>query len=450
MIAWSQAEPERVGEITLLPISGTSLLGRGDLQETGGPERVSFQRLRPGRIERCGPLRSPAISRQHLLFQAGGAGVEVQGVGKLPLRVQGREVQRARLEAGMLLEIEKQLLLLCVERSSSALASHGVEPGFAFGDPDDFGLVGESERAWRLRDELSFYARRGGHVLIQGPSGAGKELCARALHRLSPRRAGPFLARNAATLPPGLIDAELFGNARNYPNPGMRERPGLVGEAHGGTLFLDEIGELPQELQAHLLRLMDDGEYHRLGDEQPRRSDLRLLAATNRGESSLKHDLLARLKLRLLVPGLDERREDIPLLIRVLLRRIAAEDGGLRARFFEGTEARVAPELVAALLDHRYTTHVRELESLLYTAMAESTGHFVALTVGVERRLAIEPLREDASPPQAGPPPTAQEVEAALERHQGNVSRAWKELGLSSRDALNRLLKKYQIQPRRT
>ncbi|MCU0659856.1 MAG: sigma 54-interacting transcriptional regulator [Polyangiaceae bacterium] len=414
MIAWSQAEPERVGEITLLPISGTSLLGRGDLQETGGPERVSFQRLRPGRIERCGPLRSPAISRQHLLFQAGGAGVEVQGVGKLPLRVQGREVQRARLEAGMLLEIEKQLLLLCVERSSSALASHGVEPGFAFGDPDDFGLVGESERAWRLRDELSFYARRGGHVLIQGP------------------------------------DAELFGNARNYPNPGMRERPGLVGEAHGGTLFLDEIGELPQELQAHLLRLMDDGEYHRLGDEQPRRSDLRLLAATNRGESSLKHDLLARLKLRLLVPGLDERREDIPLLIRVLLRRIAAEDGGLRARFFEGTEARVAPELVAALLDHRYTTHVRELESLLYTAMAESTGHFVALTVGVERRLAIEPLREDASPPQAGPPPTAQEVEAALERHQGNVSRAWKELGLSSRDALNRLLKKYQIQPRRT
>src|SRR6185503_16398678 len=116
---------------------------------------------------------------------------------------------------------------------------------------------------------------------------------ARALHELSPRAERRLVSRNAATLPSGLMDAELFGNAKNYPNPGMAERAGLIGEANGGTLFLDEIGELPAELQAHLLRVLDgDGEYQRLGDAQQRRSDFRLVAATNRDPSSLKHDFL--------------------------------------------------------------------------------------------------------------------------------------------------------------
>jgi DNA-binding NtrC family response regulator len=445
MIAWSQGEPSRVGEITLLSSSHGTIMGRGD--PTPGEEgaRAFFLRARPGHTERTPPLRAAALSRQHLKIQPRGRSLEVQCVGKLPMYVNGREATQASVGAGDLVFLESQILLLCVERGNSELASHGVAPGFAFGEPDEFGIVGEGPRSWQLRDALAFFARRGGHVLIQGPSGAGKELCARALHLLSSRAEGPFLARNAATLPSGIIDAELFGNARNYPNPGMRERSGLVGEANGGTLFLDEIGELPAELQAHLLRLLDGGEYHRLGEEQPRRSDLRLLAATNRGEGSLKHDLLARLKLRLEVPGLDERREDIPLIARALLRRIAGEDEGLRRRFFEGDEARVAPELAEALLRHRYTTHVRELESLLLSAMAESPSHFLALTPSVERRLDLP------EPPGASGQgtPTAEEVEAALASAEGNVSRAWKGLGLTSRDALNRLMKKYGLSPKR-
>jgi DNA-binding NtrC family response regulator len=301
--------------------------------------------------------------------------------------------------------------------------------------------VGETPRLGQLRDELAFYARRAGHALVLGPSGSGKELCARALHRLSARSRGPFVARNAATLPEGLIDAELFGNERNYPNPGMRERPGLVGEADGGTLFLDEIGEIPEGLQAHLLRLLDSGEYHRLGGTAARRADLRLVGATNRPAEALKHDVAARLGLRIQTPGLDERREDIPLLILALLERLAASDPALRSEFFDPAP-RVDPGLVAALIQHTYSTHLRELESLLVLSMAGSRQGFLELTPAVRERLQA---RREAAP--GGSAPSREEIEAALART-GTATRAWQELGLSSRDALNRLMKKYGIRIR--
>jgi DNA-binding NtrC family response regulator len=290
---------------------------------------------------------------------------------------------------------------------------------------------------WRLRRELAFFAARPGHALLVGPSGSGKELCARALHGLSARKNRPFVARSAATLPQGIIDAELFGNLKNYPNPGMRERQGLVGAADEGTLFLDEIGELPEELQAHLLRLLDSGEYHRLGEEHPRRADLRFVGATNREEESLKHDLAARLTLRIAVPGFDERRGDIPLLLRSMLRRLASTDAAVAARFFDGDEARLDPFLVEALLRHSYLTHVRELELLLMLAMANSHDRSIRLGPEVEARLRLPRPRRD--------PPGREEIEAALLRTSNNMSRAWVELGLSSRDVLYRLIKKYGI-----
>src|SRR5262249_46286359 len=154
--------------------------------------------------------------------------------------------------------------------------------GFPFGRADADGFVGESPAAWDLRDRLAFIGPQAGHVLLVGESGVGKELAARALHARSRRSRRPLVSRNAATLPEALIDAELFGHARDYPNAGMPERAGLVGEADGGTLFLDEIGELPEARQAHLLRLLDGGEYQRLGDPRVRRADVRFIAATNR------------------------------------------------------------------------------------------------------------------------------------------------------------------------
>jgi DNA-binding NtrC family response regulator len=442
MIAWSLREPGRVGLIGLVASQATPLVvGRGAGQP-GEEPRLLFAPLRPGPPQPPVTLESPTLSRRQLLVRRQGATLVVERVGKLAMTHNGAAVEQATLVPGDLLQLDRQLLLLCVTRGDGEVRTRGPAPSFAFGAADPEGLVGETPRLWQLRDELAFYARRGGHALLLGPSGSGKELCARALHRLSARAQRPFVARNAATLPEGLIDAELFGNERNYPNPGMRERPGLVGEADGGTLFLDEIGEIPEGLQAHLLRLLDSGEYHRLGSPTARRADLRVVGATNRPAEALKHDVAARLALRIHTPGLDERREDIPLLIRALLERLAASDAALRGEFFDEAGPRVDPGLAAALLRHRYTTHLRELEGLLVAAMAGSKQGTIELTPGVRERLQA---RAEAQP--VARAPTREEVEAALARA-GTATRAWQELGLSSRDALNRLMKKYGIRIR--
>jgi two-component system nitrogen regulation response regulator GlnG/two-component system response regulator HydG len=438
-IAWSLAEPDRIGEVALPPPLGKSaVLGRGDRANDDRDERIVFRPLRPGGSPALAPLAAPGLSRRQLVVSASGGGLALEKVGRVAMRVNGRAIDRAVVHTGDVVVLEEELVLLVVDAAPGAFAG-GTRPDFAFGEPDAFGVVGESPRAWTLRDDIAFYARREGHVLVSGPSGAGKELAARALHALSSRASGPFVARNAATLPAGIIDAELFGNAKNYPNAGMRERAGLVGEADGGTLFLDEIGELPEALQSHLLRVLDAGEYHRLGEDRPRRADVRLIAATNRDEANLKHDLLARLKLRLAVPGLEERMSDVPLLAIAALRRMGASDPAIRERFFEPgarPSPRIEPDLVVALLEHAFTTHARELETLLVLAMAGSREHFIALTADVRARLKST---------RAAEPPTREQIEQALERCQGSVSRAWSELGLPSRDALNRLIKKHGI-----
>jgi two-component system nitrogen regulation response regulator GlnG/two-component system response regulator HydG len=282
-------------------------------------------------------------------------------------------------------------------------------------------------------------------VLLTGESGSGKELVARAIHDRSTRSARKLVVRNAATLPSGLIDAELFGNIANYPNVGMPERPGLIGEADGSTLFLDEIGELPADLQTHLLRVLDRrGDYQRLGDAKRRTADLRLIGATNRPVESLKSDLAARLALRIHVCGLNERREDVPLLVRHLLCRTAAEDPLIGARFFDRWdgrtgEPRISVELARALYLHRYTTHVRELEALLWQSLDTSKSGRAELTDAVQAQLKLPPSAS------RGRDPTADEIRAALEKNNWMQERTWRDLGLPNRHVLARLIKKLGI-----
>jgi two-component system nitrogen regulation response regulator GlnG/two-component system response regulator HydG len=342
--------------------------------------------------------------------------------------------------------------VLLVERRPAYLPgddSLRAYPPFAFGGPDDFGLVGESAGAWRLREDLAFAARSDRHVLLLGESGAGKELAARAIHALSRRAARPMVARNASTLPPGIVDAELFGSAKNYPNAGMPERAGLIGEADGTTLLLDEIGELPLEQQAHLLRVLDsDGEYQRLGEGRVRRSSFRLVAATNRSPDSLKSDFLARFAVRVVVPGLAQRREDIPLLTRLLLDRAADGQPELGERFFETragarAEPRVHPDLIDALVRHQFTTHTRELEHLLWTALSTSRDEFVALTEAVSSALALTGHPVAAPAPERTP--EREEIVAALAAASGNVTNAARALGLSSRFVLYRLMRRHGL-----
>jgi two-component system nitrogen regulation response regulator GlnG/two-component system response regulator HydG len=314
---------------------------------------------------------------------------------------------------------------------------------FAFGAADRFGFVGESPAAWALRDQLAFAARAEGHVLVRGESGTGKELCAAAIHGLSARGGRTLVARNAATFPAGLVDAELFGSARNYPNPGTAERDGLIGEADGTTLFLDEIGELPAALQAHLLRVLDrKGEYQRLGESRLRHADLRVVAATNRAVSELKHDFAARFLLQIEVPPLAARADDVALLVRHLLSQIAAGNDEVRRRFCApgggAAEPRVSPALIDRLLRHRFATNTRGLAQVLWQAVADSRGDTVELTAGVAEQLA------QAAPVHAAAEIGRAQIEAALSAAQGNVTRAARALG-KNRFALYRLMKKLGV-----
>ena len=397
VIALSTAQPQRLGDVALLVGDRPWFLGRveeGEPQERQHEEkdakgasdvaraesRLRFGLQRPCDFTETGPLAGKSISRRQLVFTPTPSGMRVECVGKAPLRVNDVLTERATLVDGDVLTVGKALVLLFQYRTPS-MPRRAVAPSMlhAFGEPDALGILGESNVVWILREQLAFAAKSKAHVLLHGESGTGKELAARAIHRLSSRADRALVARNAATLPPGLVDAELYGSARNYPNAGMAERPGLVGEADGGTLFLDEIGEMPVEVQAHLLRFLDrDGEHHRLGESRTRRADVRVIGATNRPLTAMKHDVLARLTAQIELPSLNARREDIPLLVQHLLRRRAAESPEIAEKFTERDALghvvpRTRPSLLVALLRHRYTTNVRELDALLWKAMLAST-----------------------------------------------------------------------------
>jgi two-component system nitrogen regulation response regulator GlnG/two-component system response regulator HydG len=444
VLAWSRAEPHRCGEIAIPAAGRRSVLGRGT-DEPPGEARLRFFRQRPGILEPAGALLAPGLSRRQLILHPAGDGFAVERVGRCPVEVNGIEREDAPLVAGDVVSIGRELVLLCVRRPGRLPPLRHAQLGSAcgFGEPDRAGILGESPAAWELRDALAFAARADAHVLVVGESGTGKELVARALHELSPRCRRPFVARNAATLPPGLVDAELFGHARNYPNAGMPERHGLVGDADGGTLFLDEIGELGPELQAHLLRLLDDGgDYQRLGDSTQRRASLRVVAATNRGAAALKHDLVARFTATVEVPSLAARREDIPLLARALVLRAAQRSPDLAGRFVVDSgsrpDVRLSGALVAHLLRRAFPGNVRELEAVLWRAIAESGSDALDVPSAVRGAgCPVEPA------PQGEPAPA--DIRRAIERAGGSVTRAARALGLSSRFALYRLMRKHGL-----
>ena len=363
------------------------------------------------------------------------------------MRIGGRVTTDGTARAGDVLELHNAAVFLVVSRAVEPPAPPvSLDTEFPYAAPDRFGIVGESEAAWRLREAIAFAASTDRHALILGESGVGKELAARAVHGLSARKDRAFVARNAATMPEALIDAELFGNVKNYPNPGMPERPGLIGEADGSTLFLDEIGDLPESCQIHLLRVLDgDGEYMRLGEPRPRRSSFRLVAATNRALDMLKHDFLARFTHRVEIPGLTDRRDDIPLMVAELLRRTAARNPAIARRFFERrggelAEPRLSPDLVVRVLRHPFTHHVRELDRLIWLALGTAEADFIGLTPAVEAELkdsaesAVEVAELDR-----------ETLAKALADHGRSPTRAAKALGLKNRFVLLRLLKKHGL-----
>jgi two-component system response regulator GlrR len=296
-----------------------------------------------------------------------------------------------------------------------------------------------------LLAEAQLVAASEASVLIRGESGTGKELLAQALHRASRRAERPFVAINCGAIPETLLESELFGHVRGAFTGATKDRAGLVQAADGGTLFLDEIGDMPLPLQVKLLRVLQERAVRPLGSDRSVPVDLRVVSATHRdleallADGSFREDLFYRLNVvTLRLPGLAERREDIPLLARHFLGQLATRHG----RTIHG----FAPEALRALATAPWPGHVRQLHNVVEQVCALSTSPLVPLTL-VQRALRT---------PELGVLPYAQArrrferdyLVGLLKLCDGNVADAAR-LAERNRTEFYRLLQKHGLAPER-
>src|SRR4030081_2544239 len=245
--------------------------------------------------------------------------------------------------------------------------------GLWSGTPDILGQAQSMQEVFRAVGRLS---QSSATVLITGESGTGKELVARALHRHSPRADKPFIAINTAAMPKDLLESELFGHERGAFTGAQATRRGRFEQAEGGTLFLDEIGDMPFDLQTRLLRVLSDGHFYRVGGHQPLKANVRVIAATHQNlehrvrEGLFREDLYHRLNvIRLRLPSLRERAEDIPMLARHFLAA-SARQLGVESK-------RLADEALQHLSRLELKGNVRQLENLCHWLTVMAPGQVV-------------------------------------------------------------------------
>jgi transcriptional regulator with PAS, ATPase and Fis domain len=289
-------------------------------------------------------------------------------------------------------------------------------------------------------------------VVIYGESGTGKELVARAIHHNGPRRGRPFVGESCAAIPETLLEAALFGHARGAFTGADAERRGLFEVAHGGTLFLDEVGEMSPGMQAKLLRVLQSGELRRLGSERTLHVDVRLLAASNRDlqrlveEGRFREDLFYRLNVvRVGLPPLRERRDDIPLLVEHFLAK--------HARSANRKPPRLQRAALQKLVGYRWPGNVRELENEVVRAAAlcDEAGEVITIEDLSPQVAAGDPEAAWDSPDDLGLKKRVERLERtllreALARADGNQTQAARLLGLS-RFGLQKKLRRYRLEP---
>ncbi len=316
---------------------------------------------------------------------------------------------------------------------SESVEEEAAEPNESFVE-----IVGSSSALRRVQQQIEVVAPTDATVLILGETGTGKELVARAIHRMSPRRNLPFITLNCAAIPTGLLESELFGYERGAFTGALQQKIGRFEMAHRGTLFLDEVGDIPLDLQPKLLRALQEKSFERLGGTKTIPIDVRLVAATNRnltqmmGDKLFRSDLYYRLKVfPITTPPLRDRPEDIPELARHFTKKYSAK--------MDRQIEKIPSDTMQALVKWRWPGNVRELENFMERA--------VILSKGPSLRAPIDEIREDVL--DAGSSATLEQVERdhilkVLKESAGVVTTAATRLGLH-RTTLNAMMRKLGI-----
>ena len=357
-----------------------------------------------------------------------------------------------------------ELVPLNGERGKLAYFVEKIEPlGLARTDSKNGGLLGRSAALRALLLSISRVASSNARVLLLGESGTGKELVAKAIHEKSAYASGPFVVVDCASLSESLFESELFGHERGAFTGATHAHAGLAEAANGGTLFLDEAGDIPISVQVKLLRLLETGTYRRVGSTELRRSEFRVISATNKNIQSMvsdgrfRQDLYYRLStFPIHLPALRERAEDIPMLVESLL-----------ARLYENRRINVSPEAMRRLQAQSYPGNVRELRNLLERASlfcdADTLDRVhVEQAIDADRIVGAYPLQKSAgsecstSLSQAAVPANGgtlylaqrQALEQELRSHTGSRAELASKLGISER-SLYRKLGLYGLLPRK-
>ncbi|MGP8304660.1 sigma-54 interaction domain-containing protein [Vibrio sp. YIC-376] len=298
---------------------------------------------------------------------------------------------------------------------------------------DLYPLIGNSACIQELRNAIKKYARCDAEVLIQGETGVGKGLCARLIHQLSKRSQWPFVEVNCGAIPSGLIASELFGHEKGAFTGAISDRIGFIQKAHKGTLFLDEIGDMPPDLQIHLLHFLESKQIHKVGADKFIDVDCRVIAASHVDlksevvQGEFREDLFYRLNiLPLTIPPLRKRGQDILMLSEHFLRNLSS-----------GQVNNMSEEVEEMLLKHRWPGNVRELRNVIQRAIVMCENN----------TLLVDDLGLDCNERQLLP--SADQIDLdyllqAIEENKHNMSAAARDLGIS-RTTLYRLIKKYNL-----